>query len=77
DQKDLVLALKGSSPDLQEKMMKNVSERAAAMIKEELELLGQVRVRDVEEAQRRILEVAQTLEEQEEITLSRSNDDFV
>ncbi|RMF71404.1 MAG: flagellar motor switch protein FliG, partial [Alphaproteobacteria bacterium] len=77
DQKDLVLALKGSSPDLQEKMMKNVSERAAAMIKEELELLGQVRVRDVEEAQRRILEVAQALEEQEEITLSRSNDDFV
>jgi flagellar motor switch protein FliG len=77
DQKDLVLALKGASPDLQEKMLKNVSERAAAMIQEEIELLGQVRVRDVEEAQHRILEVAQTLEEQEEITLSRTKDDFV
>ncbi|WP_457651525.1 flagellar motor switch protein FliG [Rhodocaloribacter sp.] len=77
EQKDLVLALKGASPDLQEKMLKNVSERAAAMIQEEIELMGQVRVRDVEEAQRRILEVAQNLEEQEEITLSRSNDDYV
>ncbi len=77
EQKDLVLALKGASPDLQEKMLKNVSERAAAMIQEEIELMGQVRVRDVEEAQRRILEVAQNLEEQEEITLSRTKDDYV
>ncbi|GIV59769.1 MAG: flagellar motor switch protein FliG [Rhodothermaceae bacterium] len=77
DQKDLVLALKGSSPDLQEKLLRNVSERAAAMIKEELELMGQVRVRDVEEAQRRILEVAHALEEQEEIALTRTNDTYL
>ncbi|WP_228350564.1 flagellar motor switch protein FliG [Rhodocaloribacter litoris] len=77
DQKDLVLALKGSSPDLQEKLLRNVSERAAAMIKEELELMGQVRVRDVEEAQRRILEVAHALEEQEEIALTRTNDAYL
>ncbi len=77
DQKDLVLALKGASPDLQAKMLRNVSERAAAMIKEELELMGPARVRDVEEAQRRILDTAQALEEQEEISLARSNEDIV
>ncbi len=77
DQKDLVLALKGASGELQEKMLRNVSERAAAMIQEELELMGPVRVRDVEDAHRRILETAQGLEEQEEITLSHSKDDFV
>jgi len=77
DQKDLVLALKGASGELQEKMLRNVSERAAATIQEELELMGPVRVRDVEEAHHRILEAAQSLEEQEEITLTRSKDDYV
>lgn len=72
EQKDLILSLKGASPDLGEKLLRNLSERAAGMIREELELLGGVKVRDVEEAQRRVLEVAQRLEESEEISLNRS-----
>ena len=75
DQKDLALALKAASPELSEKLLKNVSERAAEMIKEEVDLLGPARVSDVEEAQRRIVEAAQQLEEQEEIVLSRTTDE--
>ena len=75
DQKDLALALKAASPELSEKLLNNVSERAAEMIKEEVDLLGPARVSDVEEAQRRIVEAAQQLEEQEEIVLSRTTDD--
>lgn len=77
EQNDLILALKATSPKLKEKILKNVSERAAAMIQEELELLGPVRIRDVEQAQQRILEVVHQLAEQEEITLSRGNDDLL
>ncbi|MDX1547707.1 MAG: flagellar motor switch protein FliG [Rhodothermales bacterium] len=72
DQKDLALALKAVSDELQAKILGNVSERAAQTIQEEVELMGPARVTDVEEAQRRILEAAQDLEEREEISLSRS-----
>ena len=77
EQRDLALALKATSNELQSKLLGNVSERASALIKEEIELLGQVRVSDVEEAQRQILDVAQMLEEQEEITLSRAPEDVL
>lgn len=75
DQQDLVLALKGAPEALKEKVLQNVSERVAATLREELELLGPVRIRDVEEAQQRILERAQELEEAEEITLSNHADE--
>jgi flagellar motor switch protein FliG len=75
DQKDLALSLKATSEELQQKIFKNMSERAAEMLKEELELMGPVRIRDVEDAQRNITEIAQTLEEQEEISLSHSSKD--
>ena len=77
DQKELSLSLKAVSEDLKNKLLRNVSERAAAMIVEEMDLMGPVRVRDVEEAQRRIIEIAQSMEDQEEITLSRSNEDVL
>ncbi|HEX7072024.1 MAG TPA: flagellar motor switch protein FliG [Rhodothermales bacterium] len=77
EQKDLAFALKATSDKLKEKLIKNVSERAAAMIQEEMELMGPVRVRDVEDAQRRIIDIAHQLEEQEEITMSRSGDDVL
>uniref|UniRef100_A0A7V2B0F0 Flagellar motor switch protein FliG n=2 Tax=Rhodothermus TaxID=29548 RepID=A0A7V2B0F0_RHOMR len=77
DQKDIALALKAASGELKEKILRNVSERAAKMIQEELELMGPVRVRDVDEAQRRILETAQRLEEQEEITLTRTSQELL
>lgn len=70
EQQDVVLALKGAPDALKAKVLGNVSERVAQAIEEELDLLGPVRIRDVEEAQRRILDKAQELEEQEEIVLS-------
>jgi flagellar motor switch protein FliG len=71
EQRDLALSLKGASENLKAKMLGNISQRAADGIREELELMGPVRVSDVEESQRRIIEIAQQLEEQEEISLSR------
>ena len=71
DQRDLILSLKGSNEELHDKLMGNVSDRAAAAIKEELELLGPVKMSEIEEAQRRIIEEAQNLEEREEISLAK------
>ena len=70
DQKDLALALKGAPEELKSKVLDNVSERVRETIVEEIEMLGPVRISDVEEAQQRIVEVAQDLEEREEISLS-------
>ncbi|MDX1531733.1 MAG: flagellar motor switch protein FliG [Rhodothermales bacterium] len=75
EQGDIVLALKGAPDALKAKILENVSERVAQTLEEELELLGPVRVRDVEDAQQRILEKAQELEEQEEITLAGGSDE--
>lgn len=75
EQRDLALSLKGSSEELKAKLLGNISQRASEAILEEIELMGPVRVSDVEEAQRRILEIAQTLEDQEEITLARGGED--
>ena len=75
EQRDLALSLKGASDVLKEKLLGNISQRAAEAILEELDLMGPVRVTDVEEAQRRIIDIAQQLEEQEEITLSRGGGD--
>ena len=70
EQQDVVLALKGAPEALKAKMLGNVSERVAQSIEEELDLLGPVRIRDVEDAQQRVLAKAQELEENEEISLS-------
>ena len=75
DQRDLILSLKGTTPELKSKLMDNVSERAAAAITEELELLGPVKMSEIEEAQRRITEEAQNMEEREEISLGREASD--
>ncbi len=64
EQKDLVLGLKAASTDVCSKFYKNMSERAAGLVKEEISFLGPTRLRDVEEAQRRIVEVARRLEEE-------------
>ena len=71
DLKDLALALKNAPAELREKVLHNLSARAADLLQEELELLGQVRRRLVEEAQHRIVEVVRRLEQAEEIVVSR------
>ncbi len=78
DSKELALALKAASEDLKGHIYSNMSERAGAALKEELEFLGPVRVRDVEAAQTRIIEVMRSLEEQGEIIVGgRGGDEDV
>jgi flagellar motor switch protein FliG len=71
DSKDLALALKAATEDVQNKIFKNMSERARQMIKEEIEFMGPVRLRLVEEAQQRIVAVIRRLEEAGELFVSR------
>jgi len=64
DKKELMLALKSSPEDLKEKFFSNMSERARAAFEEEMQFLGAVKVKDVEGAQRKIVEAVQQLAEQ-------------
>ncbi len=57
------LALKGASPPLQEKILGNMSQRAADMLREEMEFLGKVRLSEVEAMQQKIVDVVRTLED--------------
>lgn len=70
DSKDLALALKASSADVSEKVYKNMSERAREMIKEEIEFMGPVRMKNVEEAQQKIVAVIRRLEETGDVVVS-------
>lgn len=64
DKKALTLALKGTSPELQQHFFKNMSQRAVEIMKEEMEVLGPVKVRDVEKAQQEIVALVTKLEEE-------------
>jgi flagellar motor switch protein FliG len=69
EQKDLVLSLKAASDEIVGKIFKSMSERTATVIKQEIEYLGPVRLKDVEEAQRKVVAAARKLEEAGEIIL--------
>ena len=71
DTKDLSLALKATNKDVAEKIFKNMSKRAGDMLKEEIEYMGPVKIRDVEEAQQKIVNVIRSLEEKGEIVVAR------
>jgi flagellar motor switch protein FliG len=74
----LLLALRTASDDMREKIFGNVSSRAAAMLREELEMMGPVRLSDVEVAQRAIVERALALETEGQIRIEREGSgDFV
>ncbi|MGI6144360.1 MAG: flagellar motor switch protein FliG [Peptococcia bacterium] len=77
ESKDLALALKGSNEEVQEKIKKNMSQRAAEMLEEEMVFLGPVRLRDVEEAQQQIVNVIRRLEDSGEIIISRGGGDEI
>jgi flagellar motor switch protein FliG len=72
---DLATALKGVRPDVRDKVVRNLSERAAENLTEEIEMLGPVRTRTVEEAQAKVVGVIRTLEESGVLTLTRGQDD--
>ncbi len=76
-QEDLRLALKGASPEDRDVFFRNMSQRAAETLKEDLEATGPVRLRDVEAAQGRIVIVARQLDEAGEISLRESNEEVV
>ena len=75
DNKDLSLALKATPPDVADKVFKNMSKRAADMLREEIEFMGPVKIRDVEEAQQRIVNIIRTLEDKGEVTIARGKGD--
>ncbi|MEK7710748.1 MAG: FliG C-terminal domain-containing protein, partial [Planctomycetota bacterium] len=67
---DLALALKTASEELRDKIFRNMSERAAQLIKEDMEFMGPVRVSDVETAQQKIVDVVRRLEDAGEVIIS-------
>ncbi len=77
DNNDLAIALKGSNDEVQATILKNLSKRLASMIKEDMEFMGPVRMKDVEEAQQKIVGVIRKLEDSGEIVISRGGGDEI
>ena len=75
EMKELSLALKGATEELREKFFKNMSKRAAEMLREDMEYRGPVRVRDVEESQQKVVNVVRALEDAGEIVISRGGEE--
>jgi flagellar motor switch protein FliG len=69
DKRDLALALKVAEDKIKNKIFKNMSERASAVVKEELEFMGPVKLKEVELAQMRIVDVVKQLESDGEISV--------
>lgn len=74
---DLAVALKSANEEVQNVIFKNLSKRLAAMIKEDMEFMGPVRMKDVEEAQQKIVSVIRKLEDAGEIVISRGGGDEI
>ena len=77
DNNDLALSLKGGNEQVQTAIFNNLSKRLAVMIKEDMEFMGPVRMKDVEEAQQKIVGVIRRLEEAGEIVISRGGGDEI
>ncbi len=77
DNNDLGLALKGSNEQVQNAIFNNLSKRLATMIKEDMEFMGPVRMKDVEEAQQKIVNIIRKLEDAGEIVISRGGGDEI
>jgi len=71
----LIIALKGAKDEMKEKIFKNMSQRAADMMREDLQAKGPVRLSDVEKQQKEILQIVRRLSEEGQITLSGGGDD--
>ena len=77
DNADLELALKSTTEEVQNVIFKNLSKRLAAMIKEDMDFMGPVRMKDVEEAQQKIVGIIRRLEDSAEIVISRGGGDEI
>ena len=77
DNNDLAVALKNANEEVQNVIFNNLSKRLAAMIKEDMEFMGPVRLKDVEEAQQKIVNIVRKLEDSSEIVISRGGGDEI
>jgi flagellar motor switch protein FliG len=77
DNNELAVALKGSNEEVQTVIFNNLSKRLAAMIKEDMDYMGPVRLKDVEEAQQKIVNIIRKLEDSSEIIISRGGGDEI
>lgn len=75
EMKELSLALKGATEELRGKFFRNMSKRASEMLKEDMDYMGPVRVKDVEEAQQKVVNVVRALEDVGEIIISRGGEE--
>jgi len=74
DKKDLAIALRGVPDDVKDKILRNMSKRAAATLQEDMDYMGPMRLKDVEEAQQRIVDVIRKLEEAGTIIIERGGE---
>ena len=77
DNNDLAIALKGANEQVQAAIFNNLSKRLSAMIREDMEYMGPVRMKDVEEAQQKIVNIIRKLEDSAEIVISRGGGDEI
>jgi flagellar motor switch protein FliG len=75
DSQELAKALKSVDAEVQDKIFRNMSKRAAGMLKEDMEFMGPIRLKDVEEAQQKIVSIIRHLEDTGEIVVARSGED--
>ena len=77
DNNELAIALKAANEDVQNIIFENLSSRLATMIREDMEFMGPVRMKDVEDAQQRIVNIIRKLEDSGDIVISRGGGDEI
>ena len=77
DNGELAIAMKATNEQVQDAIFRNLSKRLAVMIKEDMEYMGPVRMKDVEEAQQKIVNIIRKLEDSGEIIISRGGGDDI
>ena len=77
DTKDIVYALKSASKEMKDIFFRNMSKRMSDSVRADLEITTNVRLKDVEEAQQRIVNVIRTLEEQGQVVIKKGGDDDI
>jgi flagellar motor switch protein FliG len=75
DGQDLAKALKGVDAEVQEKIYRNMSKRAASLLREDMDFMGPIRLRDVEESQQKIVNIIRKLEEAGDIIVARAGEE--
>ncbi len=75
DVSEMAKALKSVDTEVQDKIFRNMSKRAATLLKEDMEYMGPIRMKDVEESQQKIVSIIRKLEEQGEIVVARAGED--